>query len=232
MSELTDRERGFGLALLDYHQARERAESRLVLALTGLLERSPEEGPALKGQVQKRLVQIPGLAGRAGLTAGEIAKTISYDEANVYTVLASLEKADVLETVPDAQPRRWRLTLQHRRDRILRLSRLMPEGRWTTYGDFAIAVYGNVRMATTIGGVASRNLAFAHAHRVLESGGVVPKGWHDAEGRGPEECERRLGTEGITVADGRADLNRFIGWDELRDLLRADEAEKDLPEAA
>lgn len=217
-------QRDYLRAQLNYHRARERAETSLLRALAVLLEEDVSEAPVPKGEIQRRIVRLSELGTETGITAGEVAKRLSYDEANVYTVLSSLEKAEVLETVPGAAPRRWRLTLKHRRDRILRLSRLIPEGTWTTYGDFAIAVYDNWRMAVTIGRVASKSPAFANPQRVLMSGGKVHEEWKDDEGNGPEECVRRLGEEGVPFIDDRADPERFIGWEQLKALLEADEA--------
>jgi alkylated DNA nucleotide flippase Atl1 len=124
------------------------------------------------------------------------------------------------------------MTVKHRRNRILRLSRLVPEGRWTTYGDFSIAVYDNVRMAITVGQVAAKNPAFAHPHRVLWSGGLIKDVWSDGEGRGPEECERRLVAEGVDITNRHADPEKFMGWEDLQALLRAEEDATGLDEAA
>lgn len=75
--------------------------------------------------------------------------------------------------------------------------------------------------------MAAKNPAFSHPHRVLKSGGFVPDGWRDDEGRGPEECRRRLEAEGIRFADDAADHACFVGWEELRALLdgKPDETE-------
>jgi O6-methylguanine-DNA--protein-cysteine methyltransferase len=39
-------------------------------------------------------------------------------------------------------------------------------GEWTTYGDMAIAVSDNIRLARTVGRVAAKNPAFANPHRI------------------------------------------------------------------
>jgi alkylated DNA nucleotide flippase Atl1 len=89
----------------------------------------------------------------------------------------------------------------------------VPRGSWTTYGDFAIAVYDNWRMAITIGQVASKSPAFMSPHRVIWSGGTIKDTWLDDQGGGPEECRRRLADEGVTFPDGaHADPDYFIGW--------------------
>jgi alkylated DNA nucleotide flippase Atl1 len=202
-------------------------------ALTALVDADVMPNPPeVKGPVQKRMFSIPELFTDHGMAAGAIARHLDYDEANVYTVLNSLMKAGNVELVEGATPRRYRMTIKHRRDRILRMSRLVPEGRWTTYGDFSIAVYDNWRMAITIGRVASRHPAFVAPHRVIWSGGVVKDGWQDDDGRGPEECIRRLGKEGVSFVDGKADPDKYIGWQDLQQLLEADEARDQLDDAA
>jgi alkylated DNA nucleotide flippase Atl1 len=185
-----------------------------------------EEGaiPELRGRVQRQIIALPDMYAESGLTAGEISQRLDYDEANAHTVLKSLRGAKVVEEVEGTKPRRWRMAVKHRRARVLRMSRLVPDGRWTTYGDFSIAVYDNVKMAITVGRVAARNPAFVNPHRVLVAGGVISDNWRDDEGRGPEECERRLREDGIEVHDGVADKAAYIGWEELQALL--EEAER------
>src|SRR3954447_12455315 len=132
-----------------------RAQARFHRGLAGLheqlardlavlaVEETIEELPAVTGRVQRKIVRIPELFTERGLTAGEVAQEIDYDEANVYTVLKSLQTNGLLEQVEGASPRRWRFLQKHRTSRVLRLSRLLPWQTWTTYGDFAIAVYDN-----------------------------------------------------------------------------------------
>jgi alkylated DNA nucleotide flippase Atl1 len=183
----------------------------------------PEPVPPLRGRVQKQIVSLPEMFTIAGMSAGEISRELEYDEANTYTVLKSLTESGVAEEVPGSKPRRWRMEVKHRRDRVLRLSRLIPDGRWTTYGEFSIAVYENVKMAITVGQVAAKNPAFVKPHRVLWAGGEIKDKWRDDAGNGPEECERRLEEEGIEVVDRFADKAHFIGWEELKALLDEDE---------
>jgi alkylated DNA nucleotide flippase Atl1 len=183
----------------------------------------PDEEPdpvSVRGPIQRRIVRLPELFTDGGMAASEVARSIDYDEANVYAVLSSLERGGSLEQVSGANPRRWRFAPRHRTDRVLRLSRLVPEGRWTTYGDFAIAVYGSPQMARAIGQAAARNLAFAKPHRVLNARGRIPPGWRDDEGRGPDRCAELLAQEHVRLdAYGKADPKRFVGWRELKRLL-------------
>jgi alkylated DNA nucleotide flippase Atl1 len=190
-----------------------------------------ESVPELRGRVQKQIVALPEMFATAGMSAGEIARRLDYDEANTYGVLKSLTESGVVEEVEGEKPRRWRLEVKHRRNGVLRLSRLVPDGRWTTYGDFSVAVYDNVKMAITVGQVAAKNPAFVNPHRVLWSGGVIKETWRDDEGRGPEECQRRLEEDGIEVTDRVAAKDRFIGWEELKSLLKEDESARGLDEA-
>lgn len=187
----------------------------------------------VRGKVQKRVFGLSSMFTERGMSAGEIAADLEYDEANAYTVLDALQKARHVEQVEGFTPRRYRMAVKHRRDRILRLSRLVPRGRWTTYGDFSIAVYDNWRMAITIGRVASRSPAFINPHRVIWSGGIVKDVWSDDQGGGRDECISRLADEEVTFPDGvHADEDKFITWQELKQLLDADEAGGQLDEAA
>jgi alkylated DNA nucleotide flippase Atl1 len=204
--------------------------ARGVTALVGKAEEEPV--PPLRGRVQKQIVTLPEMFTVAGMSAGDIARQLDYDEANAYSVLKSLTESGVAEEVPDSKPRRWRMEVKHRRNRVLRLSRLVPDGRWTTYGNFSIAVYENVKMAITIGQIAAKNSAFVNPHRVLWAGGEIKDAWRDDAGNGAEECERRLVEEGIEVKDRFADPAKFIGWEDLKELLDRDEQAREDDEFA
>jgi alkylated DNA nucleotide flippase Atl1 len=161
-------------------------------------------------QLTAREAQIARLA-RDGLSNPEIGARLWRCSRSSDSVLKSLTAAGVLEPVDRAKPTRWRMAIKHRRNRILRMSQLIPDGRCTTYGDFAIAVYDNVRLAITVGRVAAHNPAFANPHRVVGAGSIIKDDWLDDQGRGPEECERRLIDDGIAVDDHRTDPEKFIG---------------------
>ena len=136
------------------------------------------EGPAmpeLRGRIQKLIIGLPEMYAEAGMSAGDIAQRLDYDEANTYGVLKPLTEAGIIEEVEGAKPRRWRMAIKHRRARVLRMSRLIPDGRWTTYGDFSIAVYDSNKMGRTVGRVAAKNPAFLNPHRVLRAGGEIPE---------------------------------------------------------
>ena len=86
--------------------------------------------------------------------------------------------------------------------------------------DIAIAVGGNVRLARSVASVAAKNPTFANPHRVLLKGGVIAADWRDDDGKGPEECERRLRADGIDFdEDGTADQKARSGYEELQARL-------------
>ena len=230
-----DRERLRLRAEIRLHQTLSSAYGTHAATLEALVQEEivPSEASA-KGSVQKRIMRLPGLGLRAGMAALQIAQQTGYDEANTYTVLKALTKQGSLDQVEASSPQAWRLSLRLRRNRVIRTSRLLREREWTTYGEFAIAVYDNWRTAVVIGTQASRNPAFANPHRVVGTsasgvGGVIPEGWRDDEDHGPEECARRLREEeipveetgGVFVVDPEKEF--FVGWEELRRRLRADE---------
>src|SRR4051794_36813392 len=97
--------------------------ARRALLAEAEADAAPEE-LTVRGKVQKRVFGVPSMFTERGMSAGEVARELDYDEPNAYTVLDGLVKAGHVEHVPNATPRRYRMTLKHRRDRILRLSRL------------------------------------------------------------------------------------------------------------
>lgn len=213
-----------------FHGAVGRAHSRLAHELATLAAREEDgpELPSVRGAVQRRILRQPGLFTERGMTATEVAAALDHDEPNTHTSLTSLQKAGLLELIGDTSPRRWRHEQQQRTDRVLLMSRLVPRGRWTTYGDFAIAVYGNLLMARAVARAAAKNLAFANPHRVLMSRGRISPGWRDEQGRGPERCRELLEEDGVRVSpNGIAAARAFIGWEELKELLDDAEATDD-----
>jgi alkylated DNA nucleotide flippase Atl1 len=223
MPELTDRDRDFTLIAIGLMRSIERATAEAGTALTGMLDEGLDEStPTVRGTWQKKIAPLAGFALAQGLTAGEVAREVGYDEANTHTVLASLEKSGLLEQVSGTSSKRWRLADRHRRDRILRASHVIGEGEWTTYGDVAAAVSGNVLHARSVARVASTNPAFANPHRVLSAGGKIHPDWHDDEGRGPDECERRLREDGVDFIDGKAQGTR-IDYETMKERLAADD---------
>lgn len=221
------------LAKIKFHRALERAHGDYAQSLAAELGEDVVEAPVLRGAVQRRIAALPGLATIKGMTAGEIAGELDHDEANTYTAVNGLEKLEMVEVIEDSNPRRWRLTTKHRRNRVLRLSRLIPAGRWTTYGEFSIAVYDSVKMAITVGQVAAKNPAFANAHRVLTAGGLVNSAWSDGRGGGPEECKRRLTEENVWLTGkDTANPKLLLGWEELKRLLEEAEAGEDSDQVA
>jgi alkylated DNA nucleotide flippase Atl1 len=222
-----------GLAILGLVTEFEGALGRLREQLAAEYGHEPEvEQPALRGERQEAIAQLPGLFSTLGMPAGEISREASYDEANTYTVLNSLTKNGLLEVVPDSTPRRWRLALEHRRNKILRASTMVGRGEWTTYGDLAVAAAGNKLAARAVGRMAAKHPAFANPHRVINAGGVIPPGWQATWG-GPEECRRRLEEEEVRfLPDGTAAPRQRITWEVIEERLGAAQEVEDLDEAA
>jgi alkylated DNA nucleotide flippase Atl1 len=96
------------------------------------------------------------------------------------------------------------------------MAQQLRAGEWTTYGDIALAAHGDVRAAREVGWAAATYSGFPNAHRVLKAGGLIAAGWRDHQGRGPEECQRRLEAEGIAFSRGRADPQRHVPAHVLR----------------
>lgn len=209
----------------DVARSAERAASRMGALLE---EEIDEPVPAIRSTWGRKVLRLGDLGLEHGMTTKQVSVDISMnDEPNAEKVLVQLEKNGLVERVSGASPKRWRLARDQRRNRILRASRLVPEGRWTTYGDIAIAVSGNIRLARPVSRVAAKNPAFANPHRVLEKAGTIPSGWRDDEGRGPEECERRLNAEKVNLVDGKAPAELRVHHEELSALLEASETVED-----
>ena len=85
----------------------------------------------------------------------------------------------------------------------------VPEGRWTTYGDVAVAAGRSTNAAQPVAAwLASKGHLVANVHRVLNAAGEISPGWRPA-GPGvpatPRDVEERLRKEGVRFVDGRAD---------------------------
>jgi len=188
------------------------------------VEPSEETLPDVTGKRQEQIASLPELFSTP-MTAGEIAKKVDYDEANTHTALNALEKSGLLEHV-GSSPRRWRLARAHRRNRVLRASRMIEPGEWTTYGEIAIAVYGSTAMSRAVARVAAKHPAFANPERVIGKGGVIPEGWQGFGG-GREECKRRLAErDGIRFIEspkdpelGVADPDRKISHEVITERM-------------
>jgi hypothetical protein len=211
-----------------------RAEGELLLALASELEATspvPDltadrelELPIGRGQRQQQILELSGLTAEEGLKTSDIAAGISYDVANTYTTLQTLERSGLVEMVPGATPQRWRLTSRYRTTSavFMRVASRVRPAEWTTYGDISIAVRGDTKAARGVGQAAAALSAFPHPERVLMEGGRINPKWRDSEGRGPEHCRHLLEQQGVRFKDDTADLSQRVSWDELR---RRDESE-------
>jgi alkylated DNA nucleotide flippase Atl1 len=176
-----------------------------------------EEGRVL-GKRQRQVLELTGLTEESGLKTAEIADAIQYDVPNTWMTVNALKNTGLLELIPGSKPQRWRLAPRYRvtAEPYMRLAKLVPPGRWTTYGDISIAYRGDNKAARAVGRAAATLPTFPNPHRILREGGAIPDAWHDDKGRGPEECRRRLEAEGVKFTeDGRADPAYRLTWDEL-----------------
>lgn len=82
----------------------------------------------------------------------------------------------------------------------------IPEGRWMSYQDLAVAAGGTPRAGMAVGQYLAKTTELSDSvHRVLRGDGTVSPGWEGEIG-GAEECMALLKQEGITFDDkGRAD---------------------------
>ena len=85
----------------------------------------------------------------------------------------------------------------------------VPKGRWTSYGDVAVAAGGASNGAQGIASwIGSKGHLVANVHRVLNSRGEINPGWTPAGPGLPssaKEVEARLISEGLLFRNGRAD---------------------------
>jgi alkylated DNA nucleotide flippase Atl1 len=202
-----------------------RATNTAADELVALVDAEQVEGvqaPTIRSSWGRKFLRLPPLGLEDGMTTKEIAHQAGHpDEANAHNVLVALVKQNLVEELEGSAPKRWRLTQEQRRNRILKASRLIKDGHWVTYGDIAIAAFDNPKLARVVARVAAHNPAFANPHRVLGTGGVILEGWKDDEGNGPEECVRRLKADGIELVDGHAPEDRRMQYDELKGRLDA-----------
>ncbi len=175
------------------------------------------------GSRQELVYKILLAATDDGMPTSAIAAAMQYEVPNTYLTLQSLVRLGIAELIPGSKPQRWRL---HPRQRgtagpYLLAGQQVRSGEWATYGDLSIAVRGGDKGARAVGRAAATLPDFPNPHRILKSGGRIPPDWHDDEGNGPSECQRRLTAEGVTFTpDGRASAAHRVAWEEIRDRLR------------
>jgi alkylated DNA nucleotide flippase Atl1 len=187
------------------------------------LAEDDDAGPPDLGSRQQQAYAVLSSAGDEGKITADIAREMDYDFSNAYMTLRRLEQLNLAELIAGSKPQRWRLNPRQRGSAapyLLAAQQIGP-GEWVTYGDISVALRGDDRAARAVGRAAATIPTFPNPHRVLMAGGVVPPDWHDSNGRGPDECRRRLEAEGVKFTDGKADSNTRVTWEELRERLRA-----------
>jgi alkylated DNA nucleotide flippase Atl1 len=103
-------------------------------------------------------------------------------------------------------------------ERVIAVSRLVPNGAWTTYAEVGEIVYGHRHGGQSVGNAMRAAGHPDSAHRTLQTGGKVSPQWR-GDGGGPEECRRRLRNEGVwDDRRGCARADRFVNADALRRL--------------
>ena len=87
------------------------AATRLADSLegSGRTRKSIDPIATLRGHRQLQLVRLPGMRTERGMTTGEIAKSMKYDQPNVYNTCHELMTKGVIEQVASASPMRFRL---------------------------------------------------------------------------------------------------------------------------
>jgi len=85
----------------------------------------------------------------------------------------------------------------------------VPEGRWTSYGDVAVAGGRSSNAARgVVSWIGSNGHRLSHVYRVLNSNGMISPTWTPAGPGLPAnatEVQSRLEAEGVRFEDGRAD---------------------------
>ena len=85
----------------------------------------------------------------------------------------------------------------------------VPKGRWTTYGDVAVAAGRGPNAAQGVASwIGSKGHLVANVHRVLNSRGEINPAWAPAGPGLPAtaaEVHTLLRSEGVVFRDGRAD---------------------------
>ncbi len=181
---------------------------------------APEVPVRVRGERQAEILAIPELFSTRGMSVGEMSRKIDYDEPNCHTAVKALEKQGLLEVAFDGTPRRYRLAIELRRNKILRAASVIPGGRWSAYGEVGVAATGNKMGARAVASSAAHNAAFPTPWRVINADGTIPSGWKGLGG-GAERCLAQLEDEGVSFSDGHADPSKKMGWEEIDLLVQA-----------
>jgi alkylated DNA nucleotide flippase Atl1 len=214
-----------GHALLAYAEALKDDEVQ-ELALEPSTD--PLNGLSL-GKRQREMVEVLQTTDDGGLTTSAICERMGgYDPANAHVALRALQTRRVVEEVSGARPIQWRLVGRYRAtaDPYLAAAAQVRSGEWTTYGDISVVVRGDTMGARAVGRAAANLDHFPNPHRVLQSGGRIPDGWHSTGTAvpSPDECRRRLEDEGVQFDEaGRAAREQYVAWDILLERVEGGE---------
>jgi alkylated DNA nucleotide flippase Atl1 len=181
--------------------------------------------PVARGERQRQILDLEGLATEGGMKTADIAGAIGYEVPNTHSTMQALERNGLVELVPHATPQTWRLAPRYRNNAPVfkRVASRVKAGEWTTYGDISIAVRGDTKAARGVGRAAATMPDFPHPERILMEGGEINENWKDAQGRGPDYCRELLISQGVKFDEaGRADKASKVDWAELR---RRDQSE-------
>lgn len=86
---------------------------------TALLEFSRDSGPGtaearggaaapVRGHRQQQVMALDGMLTEGGMTTGDVARLINYDQPNVYNTMHKLREKDLVELIKGSSPQRWR----------------------------------------------------------------------------------------------------------------------------
>jgi alkylated DNA nucleotide flippase Atl1 len=106
----------------------------------------------------------------------------------------------------DGEPHGLDVELLHR------VLRGIPRGKWTTYGDVAVAVQSHAR---AVGGHIGSCGDCENAWRVLQAAGTVSPGFRWSDGARTDDPQEVLVAEGVRFVGGTADRDDRVSLDDL-----------------
>lgn len=197
-----------------------RAQHASSLASLGEIDwDSPGAGPIARAAWAR--LEISDFGYENGDVAAATGALVQFAEAFMSATAAddpALYPDPLGETVPRADT-----------ESVIAVTGLLQAGEWTTYGDVSTAIRGDAAASMAVGGILASNADVPNPHRVLNAGGVIPPKWTSSNGEGPEECIRRLESEGVTVTNNKAAPSRYVPAETLIARLAGSTGSADLP---